>query len=318
MSSSRPSAFTFTHSGPYQLYSTAELLRLPPPEWLIDGIIPAGELVTLYAPPESYKSFIALDIALCVASDRNWLGRDTKHGLVIYVAGEGVSGLPKRLLAWHVKHNIEPEVPDIAWLTESLPIHSDSEALIALLARIENEVRRRPTLVIIDTMARCFEGEEEKPGDMSRFVAGVDLLRKRFGCTVLVIHHTRLDGTRERGNTALRGASRAMVAVDRPDGANYVNVKCSKQNDAEHFEDIELSFEGVDGTESGVMVLSNAGIDRARKDEDVLALLRAKPMRWTEWQVESGLDIKTWGQVANRIRKFCRKDETTGLWHVNT
>ena len=34
----KPSAFALTKPGKLRLYSTAELLKMPPPEWLIHGI----------------------------------------------------------------------------------------------------------------------------------------------------------------------------------------------------------------------------------------------------------------------------------------
>ena len=42
--------------------------RLPPPKWLVDGILPEGAMATLVGFSGTGKSFIALDIALSVAT----------------------------------------------------------------------------------------------------------------------------------------------------------------------------------------------------------------------------------------------------------
>ena len=288
---------------------------MPPPEWLIEGIVPKGAFVTIYAPPESYKSFVTIDLALSVASGIAWQGHATMPGFVIYIAGEGVGGLSKRLLAWHMRHEIDPSVPDIAWLTESLSITAESEALIALLERIEQEVQRVPTTIVIDTLARCFDGEESETGDMGRFVAGVEVLRRKFGCAVVIVHHTRLDGTRERGNTALRGASDTMLAIER-DGKELI-VSCAKQKDAEHFEDIVLEFDPVEGTGSGTIKRSTTGAKKERLAEELLDLLRQTgSMTWVEWKERSGFDERVFASVTAGRAVRERIEKVGGRWQV--
>src|SRR3990167_7919183 len=121
MASSRPSTFSLTAPGPLRLYSMTELLRLPPPEWLIKHYLPAGGLVGLYGQPGHYKSFVAIDMAMSVATGQPWQGADTRRGHVIYVAAEGGTGIAKRGHAWLQEHQVDPAQADIAWLTESIP-----------------------------------------------------------------------------------------------------------------------------------------------------------------------------------------------------
>lgn len=315
MSSSRPSSFPFSSAGPYRLYSTAELLKLPPPDWLVDTVIPEGGFTTLYAPPEHYKSFLALSVALSVAAGLPWVGHAVKGagGFVIYVAAEGVSGLGKRARAWLQFHELDPDTPDIAWLTESLAITADSDALLELLTRIEHEVRRVPVLVVIDTLARCFDGEENETGDMSRFVAGVDVLRHKFKCAVLVVHHTRLDGSRERGNTALRAASDAMLAIEK-NGESLV-VSCGKMKDAEHFADIPLKLSPVEGTDSCVLV---PAVTKAAEETLMLELLRVHgPMGWNAWRaVCETAGCEGFVSVSARKSVRARIVKVGGVWRV--
>lgn len=323
MPSSQPRSFTFSQVGPYRLYSTAELLSMPPPEWLIENILPMGELSVAYAPPESYKSFLGMDIALSTACGVPWQGRRMlDKGFVIYIAAEGVAGLGKRALAWFIEHGIDPADADIAWLTESLAVTADSDALIQLLSRIEDEVKREPMLIVIDTLARCFDGEESETGDMGRFVAGCDVLRHKFGCAVLVIHHTRMDGSRERGNTALRGGARMMMSMEK-DGTMVV-IKCDKMNDAEHFPDIALQLKVIDlgvdkdGHNITSCVLNGTDIaeKRQREEDTMLAtLMTAGPMKWNDWMIATGYDAAAFPKIWQRIKgKVGRDPRNTDLW----
>ena len=250
----RPSHFHLTSAGPLRLYSTAELLNLPAPSWLIDRIMPAGGLVGLYGQPSAGKSFIALDIALSVSTGRPWMGHPVDPGHVLYLAAEGGAGISKRVRAWLQHNDIKPSQTNIAWLIESVPVHVDSDQMAILLERVLTEIEDTPDLVIVDTLARCFDGEESETGDMGRFIGGVDHLRAQLGCTVLVIHHTRLDGDRERGNTSFRGAADAMLAVYK-DGDD-VRISCTKQKDAEEFQPIYQKLTKVPETDSCILAPS--------------------------------------------------------------
>lgn len=254
MGSSRPSSFTLTEAGPLRLYSTAELLTLPPPTWLIDGVLPEGSLSTLYAPPESFKSFVAIDLALCVATGRPWHGHAVRKGYVLYIAAEGGVGIGQRVRAWLMSTGVEPSETEIAWLPESLAVYEGSDDIAVFMKRIDEIERNYPSLIIIDTLARCFDGDENTQQDMGRFVAGLDQLRKHYGAAVLAVHHTRLDGARERGNTAFRAALDTMLMLKREgEDSPIVEMSCEKQKDAERFKDFTLELKEVSGSNSCVI-----------------------------------------------------------------
>ena len=63
-----------SHDPTIDLLSTDDLLRLPPPSYLMDGLIPENGLVTLYGPPSGGKSFMALEWSICISEGRAWLG----------------------------------------------------------------------------------------------------------------------------------------------------------------------------------------------------------------------------------------------------
>lgn len=58
----------------FRLMSAAELMSLPPPRWLVANHLPVEGLAVLYGPPGGGKSFVALDLALSIATGLDWLG----------------------------------------------------------------------------------------------------------------------------------------------------------------------------------------------------------------------------------------------------
>ncbi len=95
----------------FQFRSAYALTREPPKaNWLIKSYIDACSFIQLFGEPGSMKSFLAIDMGLCVASGHNWHSSPIrKKGLVFYIAGEGFSGLSKRLKAWSLANNIDLE-----------------------------------------------------------------------------------------------------------------------------------------------------------------------------------------------------------------
>lgn len=248
----RPSSYVLTQPGPMRLYGTAEIVRMPPPTWLIDQIMPSEGLIGLYGPPGHGKSFLALDFALCVSTGRPWNGLAVARGSVLYVCAEGGTGIGKRVQSWLTHNNVAPKDADVAWLTEALPMIAESDQMELLMNRINDEVQSHPSLVVLDTLARCFEGDENAQSDMGHFIQGVDYLRKELGSAVIVVHHTRLEGDRERGSSAFRGAADTMISVMKKKETIYVGN--NKQKDSEEFETLKFGLLPVEQTASCVIV----------------------------------------------------------------
>jgi RecA-family ATPase len=54
----------------------------------------------VFGDPGSGKTFIALNVAASVATGIAWNGQNVKQGSGFYIAGEGFSGISRRLAAW--------------------------------------------------------------------------------------------------------------------------------------------------------------------------------------------------------------------------
>src|SRR5690606_40375921 len=78
---------------------------LPISKWWVDGWVPKGVTGILFAPPNTGKSFAAMDLACGVATGSRVWGRKASKGRVLFLAGEGHTGLPVRQEAW--KHHFK-------------------------------------------------------------------------------------------------------------------------------------------------------------------------------------------------------------------
>ena len=228
-----------------ELLTRHQLTQLADPEWQIERLFPTASFVVLYGPSGHGKSFVALDWAFHLATGKSWHGLTVKQGPVIYIAAEGRGGLRQRVEAWTTHYR--PTHDPVYFSLQPLDILGDGpEELLGTCATFilnpdEPEVDLAPGLIIVDTLARCFTGDENETADMARFVQGVDLIRKELCATVMVVHHVGKDWSRgERGSSVLRGAADTMIRMARNKQDDSMLLKCSKQKDAVEFEDITL------------------------------------------------------------------------------
>ena len=195
--------------------------------WAVQNAI--GGMTVLWGPSGSYKSFLAVHTAVCVAAGHPWFGKKTTQGAVVYVVGEG--GLDQ------FGYRCEMAARSLGLKMERLPVYArtpavnltDPEAADILCAEWASV---EPKLVIIDTLSRCFNGDENKQDDMQKFVNNLDKIKDQFKCTVMPIHHANMEG-KLRGSTVLKAAADVEIYVTRSkkDGERTLNLKAEKMKD---------------------------------------------------------------------------------------
>jgi len=173
----------------------------------------------IFGPSGSGKSFVALDMAMSVGTGGEWNGNKCGKGAVIYFAGEGHSGLKRRIKAWNKRNpgkdlsNVHISSTAISFTTEGL------RTAVAEITELEEATGQLVALVIVDTLARHIEGDENSTRDMGGFVRAVDGLRCGFpGSSAIVVHHTGNDAeksNRSRGSSALKGACDFEIQCDK-------------------------------------------------------------------------------------------------------
>jgi putative DNA primase/helicase len=243
-----------------------ELEQEPPVSWLIKNWLPSNEISILYGQGGTFKSYIALGWTMQVCLD---------VCPTLYIAAEGTSGLKSRVDAylaarsvsegdlenWHyfnagfhldnplrvhqfingLKHYIAP--PGIGKRTK--PKHDSDTSFYSPPVFS----RKKPGLVIVDTLARNFSGDENSTKDMGALIEGCEYIKREVGCAVLIVHHMGVKTGRERGTGALRNASFAMYrtldARYNETGGGSVKLQCDRMKDAPLPKDVRVYFDSV-------------------------------------------------------------------------
>lgn len=215
----------------------------PAPAWMVKGVIPRAELVVLFGESGSGKSFVALDLASCVARGVPWRGRRVKPGRVVYIAAEGAGGFRNRVVAHLQQHQLTAaDIPrlDIIDAAPNFLLKDDALDVARGIGRAD--------LVIVDTWAQVTPGGNENAGeDMGKALAHCKGVHRATGATVLLVHHSGKDASKgARGWSGLRAAADAELEVIRL--ATGRLLRTSKQKDGD--DGLEWGF-GLDVVEIG-------------------------------------------------------------------
>lgn len=166
-------------------WTCADLLDadLPAPRWVIPELLPVG-LAVLGGRPKSGKSFMALQLAIALASGGRFFDLDMDAGRVLYVALEdSPRRLQDRLKDLHARRDLPLAFElDFASLAEA-------DGVNALHNRIAAD---KVTLTVVDTLTRACPGVKWKDVEaVTPVAASLQKLAMATDTTVLLIDHTR-------------------------------------------------------------------------------------------------------------------------------
>ena len=216
--------------------------------WLIEDYIPSDSIGMLFGASGSGKSHIALSLAVSIANGAEWFDHKAKEGNVLILAGEGNNGLQRRLRAIEAKHetSINPE----RIFFSKRPIGLDTDEGYADAVNAIDDLDRDLDLIVIDTLSRhLLQSAENSNDDMAQFINRLELLKHRYECTILVVHHTGKSGKQEaRGASALKANIDFSFGVQKDDN-KICKLTCDKQKDAD--DDLAAKHFQIKGVDLG-------------------------------------------------------------------
>lgn len=175
--------------------------------WLIDQLWAEQAVGVIGGEPKSNKSFLALDMAVAVASGAPCLGRFAVRcpgRVLLYAAEDATTTVRERLEGISQAAGCELETLDIQVITAPslrLDLPADRQRLTATIAHL------RPRLLILDPFVRLHRCRENESADMAPLLAYLRELQRHFEVAVTVVHHARKGADTARAGQALRGSS---------------------------------------------------------------------------------------------------------------
>ena len=186
---------------------------------LIDDLMGYRQAGFIYGKSGIGKTFVSLDMALCIATGMPWHGRNVEKSAVVYVALEGAATIGNRIDAWCKYHGkSEADTRGIGVIDGHVNMgKSDADAveIVKQAQEFGSEIGQRVALVIIDTFSQANPGAKENNSEDTTLVtSAMRKMAEALNATVLAVHHPGKDATRGmRGSGSLFDNSDLVLEV---------------------------------------------------------------------------------------------------------
>jgi hypothetical protein len=295
-----------------------ELFSLPNTtvEYVIPGMLPAGETIILSASPKTGKSLLAYDAAFAVATGEDtFLGETCKQGKVLIIQCDESPNTAKARLS---KRGFRPEdAPNVKFM---------DSFNISQLDKLEERLESfRPSLVVIDCLRRISSSRSisENSAEFADSVYQLKELIARYNAAGILIHHSNKNPEavgveRVRGSSAIAGAVWGVWQLDhilKPDPNNKKRMIVDPKDPTRILSIIARDIEGerlrieLDPNKNRWINLGQEGADesqiqeRKTHEQKILDLLKSVTpigLEGVEIKQELGLGQEVYGYL-NRL-----------------
>jgi hypothetical protein len=189
-----------------------------PPAWLVENHLIEGGTGWLFGESGAGKTFIAVEMACCIAHHLPFLGAfPTLGGSVIYIGQEGSEDFDLRLEAWHNKHGLDSS-PNLVYVPEDFNITTPTGRLelLEVIAEYCKTMREPLRAVFFDTFFNQLFGEDENSGEiMGRALRTFKEIQRLTKAAIIPIHHPgHKEKHRPRGHSSLVPSANAFWLVE--------------------------------------------------------------------------------------------------------
>ncbi|MQX70073.1 AAA family ATPase [Sinorhizobium meliloti] len=204
---------------------------IPERKWFVPGLIPARQVTILAGDGGVGKSLLALQLGAASAMSCETAGLSPAAGRVLYLGAEDEEEEFHRRLFDIVRAH-HRSLSDLG--NFRLVPMADADALLAIPDRsgvmqptsvwrnFTNVAREfGPSLVVLDTVADLFGGDEIKRGQARQFIGMLRKLAIEIDAAIVLLAHPSAEGMRSgtgsSGSTGWKNSSRSMLYFTRQD-----------------------------------------------------------------------------------------------------
>lgn len=179
----------------------------PQTQWLIEDLWTEQAVGILGGEPKCFKSFLALDMAVSVASGTPCLRRfpvKRSGSVLLFPAEDSLAVVRQRLEGISAAAGVDLSSLPIEVITAPslrLDLPADCQRLIHTVESL------KPLLLILDPLIRLHRVEENDASQIAPLLSFLRQLQRQFSLAVVLVHHARKDSGGSRPGQALRGSS---------------------------------------------------------------------------------------------------------------
>jgi|TARA_Y100000310_G_scaffold332145_1_gene407174 RecA-family ATPase len=169
---------------PFRTLQELFLVKYPPvKEFIGMSILRQQNRLCVFGGPKMFKSLMAAQIGLCIASGVPWLGFKTVKAKVTILQAE--------LAERDFRDRLIPMSQNVALPPNSLFVETDTGFKLDIpgnLTRLETHLKKeQPDVLILDPWYKMLSVEDNKSYDKSKDI--MDKLGRDYGVAIIMIHH---------------------------------------------------------------------------------------------------------------------------------
>lgn len=236
----------------WQPYTLADAFKdRPPIQYIATGLFKLPSLNIVYGAPGTLKSFVMIDLALCIASGSDFLPpapwQSDAHPIKILSGpsmwidfDNGSDITHERIEALARGRGLQTGIPFYYFSMPDPWLDASKLESVGLLARTIAKYQAK--FVVIDNLGTVSGGVDENSGQMIKVMSHFRRLAEETGAAIVLIHHQRKsNGFTGRAGDNLRGHSSIEAAIDlglhvaREEGSDTINMKSTKTRGVDVF-----------------------------------------------------------------------------------
>jgi hypothetical protein len=191
---------------PFPVTRVAEVQRdLGRPRWLVESLWTAAGAGVLGGQPKAGKTWLALEMAVSVASGTPCLGSFAVADpgpVLLFLAEDSPADAHDRVSALCAHRGVDLSCLDLLLLSTPVLRLDSTIDTDRLTATVENV---RPRLLVLDPFVRVQSVDENSASEVSRVLARLTALKRTHDLAILVVHHVRKNASGHPGQS-LRGS----------------------------------------------------------------------------------------------------------------
>ena len=193
---------------PFPVVRVHEVPPTPPgARWLVEDLWAQQAVGILGGIPKVGKTWLALDLAVSVASGTPALGAfpvPQPGKVLVYAAEDSLQSVRDRIEGISRARSLPLESLASLCLLDSPVVRLDAKGHFDRLRRTLDLLH--PSLLILDPLVRVHSGDENSAVDIASLLGQLRTVQREFGTAVLLVHHTRKNGPTSHPGQTLRGS----------------------------------------------------------------------------------------------------------------